>query len=94
MPSAMAWHPPTERLGARPDPRPARERCSARILIARIALARMICAMKKLWFRDMWRPSLREGIVLGSGFPTTIISGALFVVEQDSEPTVPPGVAA
>jgi len=53
----------------------------------------MISAMKKLWFRDMWRPSLREGIVLGSGFPTTVISGALFFVEQDTEPTVPPGVA-
>jgi len=50
--------------------------------------------MKKLWFRDMWRPSLREGIVFGSGFPTAVISGTLFCVEQDSEPTLPPGVAA
>jgi hypothetical protein len=50
--------------------------------------------MKKLRFRDKWRPFLREGIVPGSGFPTTVISGALFFVEQDSGPTVPPGVAA
>ena len=50
--------------------------------------------MRKLRFRDMGRPSRREGIVLGSGFPTTVISGAPFFVEQDSEPTVPTGVAA
>ena len=32
---ATAWHPPTERLGARPDPRPARERRSGMNLISR-----------------------------------------------------------